>query len=588
MKPNQWRKFTVAAFAMALGLLSFVTLLTTIPLLPATPSLVKAAGIAPSNRAVGVSLTDSLHPHSSNIAPTLQLLAFQPSDGEYLFTARLSNGLPHTQYVISAYHHTDIDYLQKVATVTTNSAGVASAKIGSRCTVEGTLTGTVFARLAQADVFQAESNHLGCPDLQTIGDFGSYLGGDSANNDWIYRPSPPGSDDIYLWIRNAAGRAGLTGTISIQSAKAGYQLPAQPLLDEGDGLYSYVWSIAGRPRADDYRAQLTLGDGAGGLSGLDAFAKLSGRAAWVWGEAKEAENPMIWAILTNEDNDGNGVGDRDEWLAFSDKPYGLPDPYVTTSYLSVFPYLGFTGTLVTDTFQTFLTVAHATGEIRVEALAGTHQWVETDSGLQDGKNLCAAILEFNRAGATPAGRFDGIHFDVEHDDWFTNNRWARFIELITYCQTQVDSYNQTHEPVVFGVDIPPHFKTGPKNSGEITSGWDILTIVDYISLMDYRDFADVRWDGRTDGIIVRAEPFIADGNALGKSVMIGVELTPNPFDHVTFFEECPAHLENELRAVSQHFALDGSYKGVAIHSYEAWSGKEDCDIFLPMILKSSQ
>ena len=49
------------------------------------------------------------------------------------------------------------------------------------------------------------------------------------------------------------------------------------------------------------------------------------------------------------------VHTRDEWLAFSDTPYGMPDPYATTSYLSVYPYIGYAGTTVTDTFQSFLT-----------------------------------------------------------------------------------------------------------------------------------------------------------------------------------------------------------------------------------------
>jgi len=324
---------------------------------------------------------------SNNLTHTFQLLAFQPSEDGYLFTARFSELLPHTQYVISSYHHTDIDYWQDAVTVTTDSAGVASAKVWSRCTVSDTLTGTVFARLEQNGLFQTESNHLDCPALQTIEDFGSHLATDASNDDWVYRISPPASDNIGLWVLDAAGRAGLSGTITIRSA-GGYLLDEQALTDAGDGLYSYIWSIAGLPRADDYRTQLTLRDDSGGLSGLDAFIKLSGRAVWVWGEKMEEKNPAIWAILSNEDYDGNGLGDQDEWLSFSNAPYDAPDPYVTTSYLSVYPYISFTGTLVTDTFQSFLTAAHTTNTIRIEALAGVPQWVEDDAGLQNGKDMC--------------------------------------------------------------------------------------------------------------------------------------------------------------------------------------------------------
>lgn len=543
--------------------------------------------MGPSDRAADGQAFGLAALEPGDISPTLQLLAFQPSAGGYLFTTRLSGALSHTQYVISSYHHTDIDYPQHAVTVTTDGAGVASARVWSRCTYQAVPTGYVFVNLGQSGVFQAESNHLDCPALQTVAGFGSHLFGDSSNDDWIYPASPPGADSVRIWVRDAAGRTGLTGALRIRSTQAGYALPEQPLVDEGGGLYSYLWSIAGLPRADDYRVQLTLQDGVGGLSGLDAFVKLSGRAMWVWGEAVGGDNPAIWAILTDEDYDGDGIGDRAEWLAFLGAPYGDPDPHATTSYLSIYPHIGYTGTLVTGTLQAFLTIAHSAGDVRVEALAGTHRWVETEAGLQDGKDLCDAILAFNRAGPTPAERFDGIHYDVEHDDWFAGTRWARFIELIAYCQAQVDIYNQTRAPVVFGVDIPPHFLTGPGSSGQIKSSWDVMNIVDAVTLMDYRDFADERGDGRTDGIIPRAEPFVADGNALGKPVVIGVELTENPYDHVTFFEESTAYMEAELWEVSRYFAGDWAYKGLALHDYAAWKARaRACQIYLPLVLRN--
>jgi len=587
MASGQWRGLVRVVLPVAIATLSLFTLLTVVPLLLAAPRFAEAAGVGPSDRSADGPAFGLAVLEPGGISPTLQLLAFQPSEGGYLFTARLSEALPRTQYVISSYHHTDIDYPQHAVTVTTDGAGVASARVWSRCTYQAVPTGYVFASLGQSGVFQAESNHLDCPSLQTVSAFGSHLVADQDDDDWVYRPSPPGPDGVRIWVRDSVRRAGLTGTVRIRSTRAGYLLPEQPLADEGCGLYSYAWSIADLPRADDYRVQLTLQDGVGGLSGLDAFLKLSGRAVWVWGEAVGGENPAIWAILTDEDHDGNGSGDRDEWLTFGDAPYDGLDPYATTSYLSIYPYIGYTGTLVTGTFQAFLTAAHGTGDVRVEALAGTHRWVQTDAGLRQGKDLCNAILAFNRAGAAPAERFDGIHYDVEHDDWFTGTHWARFVELITYCQAQVDVYNQTHEPIVFGVDIPPHFVTGPGSSGQIKSGWDVMNIVDAVTLMDYRDFADKR-DGRTDGIIPRAVPFVADGNALGKPVVIGVELTKNPYyDHVTFFEESAAYMEAELREVSRYFAADWAYKGLAIHDYAGWREKACARrIYLPLVSRS--
>jgi hypothetical protein len=579
MHTNPCRRLTRITLPIVIGLLTLVALLATLHL---AVREVVAAGITGR---VGSRLSGQAIPPSKSASPTLQLLAFQPADEGYLFSVRLSSALSHTQYIITSYHHTDIDYPQQTVTVTTDSAGLASARIWSRCAYQDVLTGYVFARLETGGQPQAESNHLACPALQTVGDFGSHLVAQSANDDWIYRPSPPGPDQVRIWLRDASGRAGLTGTIRIHPAVGSSWPVDQLLIDEGGGLYAYTWTIGGLPGAGNYRVQLAMEDGSGGLSGLDAFVKLSGRATWIWGEAVDGGNPAMWAILTNGDHDGNGRGDRDDWLAFIDAPYGTPDPYVTTSYLSVYPYIAYTGTAVTGTFQTFLSVAHSASGVRVEALAGSHRWVESDSGLADGKDLCDAILDFNRAGATPAGRFDGIHFDVEHDDWYTGSRWSRYLELISYCQVQVNLYNQSHEPVLFGVDVPPHFLNGSGSSGAIQSAWDVLSSVDTITLMDYRDFADVRWDGRTDGIIPRAEAFLTDGNALGKPVIIGVELTPNRYDHVTFFEECPGLMENELRQVSRRFAAEPAYGGIAMHDYQAWKEKGVC-IFLPLILKN--
>ena len=100
--------------------------------------------------------------------------------------------------------------------------------------------------------------------------------------------------------------------------------------------------------------------------------------------------------------------------------------------------------------------------------------------------------------------------------------------------------------------------------------------------MDYRDFADVRWDGRTDGILSWAEGFMADGNALGTPVMIGLELTPNDYDHVTFAEECTAYMEQELENVAAALSASWAFQGFALHDYAAWTLNQ-CRIYLPFV-----
>jgi hypothetical protein len=226
-----------------------------------------------------------------------------------------------------------------------------------------------------------------------------------------------------------------------------------------------------------------------------------------------------------------------------------------------------------QTIQEFLSIAHTDG-IRVEALAGTHEWVENESGFEDGKAMCDAIVEFNTMSTQAEKRFDGIHFDVEHDNW-NKDRWGRFMKLITHCQKVVHDYNQNHAPIVFGVDLPLRFwaTTGVEHSGSPESVWDVLNIVDYITVMDYRDFASERWTGDTQGIIHFAEHFLKDGDSLGKDVIIGVELTRNKYDHVTFFEEDTDHLERELHEAAWYFSTYRSFQGLAVNSYFAWKEK---------------
>lgn len=507
----------------------------------------------------------------------IDILSWEGEANPFWFTVRLSGAAPETTYLITTVHHTDLPYAQDIFTATTDAAGNASARVWSACMAADVFTGTVYASLWLNDNQLATSPGLACQSLGSVADFGSSLAADSSTQTWIYHPE---SGDVEFWVEDGDGRSALTGTGRILSAQ-GYDSGSQVLSEGGDGRYRFTWTPP--PNPDPlYRVQLTLDDNSGGHSGIDAFLKMTGRAAWIWGEAVGNSNPVVWALLTNEDYDGNGRNDRDEWLSFMDLPHGDEFAYASTAFLSVYPYISHTGYTEAGTFQSFLTIAHA-ADLKVEALAGTFEWVNADTLLQDGKDTCDAILDFNRAGAGANQRFDGIHLDVEHDNWGENQRWDRFLELLTYCRNAIDVYNQAYEPIVLNADIPPHFVTGSHRSGEVMSNWDVMAQLDVLTLMDYRDFADVRGDGRTDGILPRADEFIADGNALGKPVLIGVELTPNLYNHVTFQEECLAYMKQELDIVAQSLAAHWAFQGLALHDYDAWRQINPCTVYLPAV-----
>ncbi|WP_420632319.1 hypothetical protein [Candidatus Leptofilum sp.] len=512
----------------------------------------------------------------SGTAPQIDLLSWEGTENPFWFTFRVFEAMPNTTYTVTTIHHTDIPYPQATFTVTTDAAGLASGRVWSACMYNDAFTGTARISLGQSGTELAVSPDLDCQNLSGVADFGSNLATKPSEISWIYKP---GSGNIEIWLEDRDGRSNLTGSGRILSAQ-GYDSGNLPLSDGGNGRYTLTWTPPNNPDVL-YRVQLTLDDASGGHSGIDGFIKMSGRSAWIWGEANETGNPEIWALLTNGDFNGNGLGDRDEWLAFFDAPHGDESAYASAAYLSVYPYINPTGYTEAEAFQNFLTVAHQNG-LKVEALTGTFEWVNSDALLQEGKDTCDAILAFNQAGATAAERFDGIHLDVEHDVWEEDNRWNRFLELLAYCRAAIDVYNQTHDPIILNADIPPRFVTGAHNSGEIMSNWDVMMQLDVLTLMDYRDYADVRWDGRTDGILHWAEGFINDGNALGVPVIIGLELTPNSYDHVTFQEECTGYMEQELEAVALALSTSWAFQGFALHDY-AWWQLNQCRVYLPAI-----
>lgn len=515
--------------------------------------------------------------HAESSALAADILFWEREGETFWFTVRLANAAPASSYVITTVHKTDQPYPQHTVTVTTDAGGYATARMWSGCTYQGAFMGTVSVDVAHTGSQVATSNALTCAQFAPIMEVSATVETEDAWQSWVY---VPGSGPIAFALADGNGRSHLNGSVQIVSAH-GYQSPPLPLIEQRPGVYGAAWTPPAGAAAL-YRAQFTLNGADGSHSGLDAFIKTAGRAVWIWGEAAEGANPAVWALVTNGDEDANGRGDRDEWIEFMTAPFAEESWYASTAYLSVFPYISHTGYTEAAAFHTFLDVAH-THDLRVEALAGTHAWVNDDAGLQDGKATCDAVLDFNKSSAAAAQRFDGIHLDVEHDNWAENGRWARFIELLTYCRSQIDSYNMSYDPIILSADIPPHFGTGAHRTGEVMSGWDVMMLVDTVVLMDYRDFADVRKDGRTDGIIPRADPFLIDGNALQTPVIIGVELLLNPYDHVTFYEECLFHMELELEKVSTRLATSWAFQGIAMHDYEHWRTQRKSCLFLPLI-----
>ena len=338
-------------------------------------------------------------------APQIELLSWEGRENPFWFTFRVFNAMPKTTYTVTTIHDTDIPYPQATFTVTTDAAGLASGRAWSACLFNDVFTGTVRASLGLNGSETAVSPDLDCLNLAGIADFGSNLVNDPAENTWIYKP---GTGAIEIWLGDRDSRPSLTGNARILSAQ-GYDSGELPLSSSGNGHYTFTWTPPATPDPL-YRVQLTLDDASGGHSGIDAFLKMTGRSVWIWGAANESGNPEIWALLTNGDFNVNGLGDLDELFAFFSSPHDDKSAYASTAYISVYPYINPTGYTEAEAMQAFLTAIHQNG-LKVEALTGTFEWVNSDALLQEGKDTCDAILAFNQEGGTAAARFDGIHLD---------------------------------------------------------------------------------------------------------------------------------------------------------------------------------
>jgi hypothetical protein len=86
--------------------------------------------------------------------------------------------------------------------------------------------------------------------------------------------------------------------------------------------------------------------------------------------------------------------------------------------------------------------------------------------------------------------------------------------------------------------------------------------------MDYRNHA-----AGGDGIISHAADEMAYASRRGRAVVVGVEVTPNELQKVTFSHLSEPDLERELVLTEKAFDGEAAFAGFAIHhfrSYRVW------------------
>ena len=211
----------------------------------------------------------------------------------------------------------------------------------------------------------------------------------------------------------------------------------------------------------------------------------------------------------------------------------------------------------------FLALAHAHG-IQVQALQGNPLWALKPSHPLVLKWV-KGYLDFNRAQPDNR-RIDGVHLDIEPyltPQWETDDRQRikeQFLDLMRQLRDLIDTQKGDH-PFELGLAIPVFYNREP----DFEEG--LLKQADYAALMDYYDTGlDIVTQGR----------FHVDlAKRAGKRLVIGVETQDlvrmgQGKRRNTFHEEGWQEMEEALAQVTEAFAKESSFAGIAIHAYDSY------------------
>lgn len=230
-----------------------------------------------------------------------------------------------------------------------------------------------------------------------------------------------------------------------------------------------------------------------------------------------------------------------------------------------------TGTNLTTNpshYRALIAQAHA-NDMQVEALDGQSDWVRAENHpiplgrLQD-------VIDYNAASAVNE-RFDGVHHDNEPytlPDWSTN-RQELSVDYLDLAAKSQQLLTGSGSSMTFSGDIPFWYDTFSITHNGVTKEMHkhVQDVMDYVTIMDYRDFAE-----GPDGIIQNGQNEVDYGSAIGKQVVIGVETYDVPGDpeFVTFYQEGEAYMNQELEKVDAYFTDSDGYGGLAIHYYTTY------------------
>lgn len=187
----------------------------------------------------------------------------------------------------------------------------------------------------------------------------------------------------------------------------------------------------------------------------------------------------------------------------------------------------------------------------------------------DALAMLQQVLDYN-AAAPQQARFSGANLDIEPhilDAWNEHTRLGLLKQFLDLSKALMAAKQASGQTLLLGPAIP-FWLDGYElhwNGRKALVSEHMIDTWDYVALMDYRDFAQGR-----DSILAHAASELAYARQHGKPVVIGLEVSPNDIDKVTFAEEGPQVFEAEVAKVEAALADNPAFAGFAIHHYRAW------------------
>jgi hypothetical protein len=224
-----------------------------------------------------------------------------------------------------------------------------------------------------------------------------------------------------------------------------------------------------------------------------------------------------------------------------------------------------------DLYRQFIARLHHAG-IKAYALLGsaylhTEEYVLPEHR-KDALAMLQRVLAYN-AAAKPDERFDGANLDIEPhilDQWSEQKNWL-LLQSLEMGKDLMRLKKESGQTLLVGPAIPFWLdgielewngKTKPVSE-------HVIDTYDYVALMDYRDHA-----AGGDGLIAHGMDEVLYAGRHNRKVVIGVEVTPNELQKVSFNHLTAQDMERELRLTEQSFQSEPAFAGFAIHHYRGY------------------